>query len=399
MPLGHGDYVRHVSGSGAGSLAAAIQAGLAGSGSPSLSAGVQRLMTAYRSGEVPDAPVMASKSDAAAYAAYRMPATAAATGQALRELQRSLPGWTPATLLDFGAGTGGAAWAVADQLPTVASMTLLEQSAEAIRLGQAILAAAQAPCLRMATWRSWRLAADAKPSTAGVTPADVATPGVATRGVPTAGVATPGVTTADGATADGVTAGVATPGVTTAGLPTADLATAAYVLGELTPAQQSTLVALAASAAPAVLFVEPGTPAGHRRILAARAQLLAAGYVVAAPCPHQLGCPLDVEGDWCHFGARLQRSAVHRQAKGVELSYEDEKYSYVAAVRAASLEVARSQGRLVRRPQQRKGLVLLDLCWRDGTTRRELVSKSKGETYRRARKIAWGERWPPADEG
>jgi ribosomal protein RSM22 (predicted rRNA methylase) len=338
-----------VTGSGAGSLTAAIQAGLAGSGIPSLSAGVQRLMTAYRSGEVPDAPVMASKSDAAAYAAYRMPATVAATGQALRELRRSLPGWAPTTLLDLGAGTGAAAWAVAEQLPTVASMTLLEQSAEAITLGKAIFAASQVPSLRAATWRSWRLAAEAKPSTAGVA--------------------------------------------------TADLATVAYVLGELTPEQQSSVVALAASAAPAVLFVEPGTPAGHRRILAARAQLLAAGHVVAAPCPHQVGCPLDVEGDWCHFGARLQRSAVHRQAKGVELSYEDEKYSYVAAVGAARVEAATSQGRIVRRPQQRKGLVLLDLCWRDGTARRELVSKSKGETYRRARKISWGERWPPANEG
>ena len=37
-------------------LAAAIQAGLSGAGIPSLTAGVQRLMAAYRSGEVPDAP-------------------------------------------------------------------------------------------------------------------------------------------------------------------------------------------------------------------------------------------------------------------------------------------------------------------------------------------------------
>jgi ribosomal protein RSM22 (predicted rRNA methylase) len=172
------------------------------------------------------------------------------------------------------------------------------------------------------------------------------------------------------------------------------------VLGELTPPQQSALVALAASAAPAVLVVEPGTPAGHRRVLAARTQLMAAGYVVAAPCPHQLRCPLAVEGDWCHFGARLQRSAVHRQAKGVELPYEDEKYSYVAAVRTEiAVDLVRPQGRVVRRPQQRKGLVLLDLCLPDGASRRELVSKSKGDAYRQARKTSWGDRWPPADEG
>jgi ribosomal protein RSM22 (predicted rRNA methylase) len=350
-----------VTGSGAGSLTAAVQAGLAGVGLPSLSAGVQRLMAAYRSGEVPAAPVMAARVDAAAYAAYRMPATVAATGQALRELRQSLATWTPRTLLDFGAGTGGAAWAVADQLPSVESMTLLEQSADAIRLGKAILAAAQAPSLRTATWRPWLLPAGA---------AELGTSLASLGGDLTAAPGSAG----------------------------ADLATAAYVLGELTPAQQSALVALAAEAAPAVLLVEPGTPAGHRRILAARAQLLAAGYVVAAPCPHQLGCPLEVAGDWCHFGARLQRSAVHRQAKGAELSYEDEKYSYVAAVRPDGLAVAVAAGRVVRRPQQRKGLVTLSLCARDGTIRPELVSKSKGEAYRQARKISWGDRWPPANQ-
>jgi ribosomal protein RSM22 (predicted rRNA methylase) len=342
-------------------LTAAIQAGIAGSGIPSLSAGVQRLMTAYRSGEVPELPVMAAKSDVAAYAAYRMPATAAAAGQAVRELRRSLRDWKPVTLLDFGAGTGAAAWAVADEAPSIASITLLEQSGAAIRLGKAIFAAADAPSLRTATWRSWRLSAG----------------GPASRGAPA-------VETAGGGSAD-------------AGLPIADLATAAYILGELTPVQQSALVALATSAAPVVLIVEPGTPAGHRRILAARAQLLAAGYVIAAPCPHQLDCPLAVEGDWCHFGARLQRSSIHREAKGAELPYEDEKYSYVAAVSAASgIVVAPSPGRIVRRPQQRKGLVLLDLCSPDGSSQRDLVSKSKGDAYRRARKVAWGERWPPA---
>ena len=311
-------------------------------------------MTAYRSGEVPDAPVMASRADAAAYAAYRMPATVAATASALQETLLSLPDWRPGSLLDFGAGTGGASWAAAGQLPSLESITLLEQSAEAMRLGKAIFAATQAACLRAATWRSWRLAPSGK-SSAG----------------PSAEPA----------------------------LPTVDVAVAAYVLGELTPAQQSALIGLAAQAAPVVLIVEPGTPAGHQRILAARGQLLASGYLVAAPCPHQQQCPLDVAGDWCHFGARLQRSAVHRQAKGVELSYEDEKFSYVAAVRLARPDADPPYGRIVRRPQQRKGLVLLDLCERDGSVRRELVSKSKGEPYRQARKVSWGERWPPSREG
>jgi ribosomal protein RSM22 (predicted rRNA methylase) len=324
-----------------GSLTAAVQAGLRGRGIASLSAGVQRLMDAYRSGEVPAAPVLASGRDAAAYAAYRMPATVAATAAAFAEVRLALPGWAPVSVLDFGAGTGGASWAVASSLGAV-TLTLLEQSAEAIRLGQAILAQSASASLRAATWRSWHLGADAGPEAA--------------------------------------------PG-------RADLAVAAYVLGELSGPQQEHLVALAMQAAPVVLLVEPGTPAGHRRILAARDWLLAAGYAIAAPCPHQLSCPLAAAGDWCHFAARVQRSALHRQAKGAELSYEDEKFSYVAAVAPPTGLPDWPAGRVVRRPQQRKNLVTIDLCAATGRGVQLLVGKSKGEPYRRARKISWGDRW------
>jgi ribosomal protein RSM22 (predicted rRNA methylase) len=324
-----------------------------GAGTGNLGAGVQRLMAAYRAGQAPPAPVITSRTDAAAYAAYRMPATAAATHAALSQMRLSLPGWAPSSLIDFGAGTGGSAWAVAGDLPGVGSITLLEQSADAIRLGKAVFAEAASDALRAATWRQWRLGADD-----------------------------------DERTASGQAA---------------DLATACYVLGELSPAQQAELTLLAIAAAPAVLLVEPGTPAGHRRILAARAQLLSSGYQIAAPCPHQLHCPLDIDGDWCHFGARLQRSALHRQAKGAELAYEDEKFSYVGAIRTeviggqdAGLPVLPS-GRVVRRPGQRKGLVMLDLCRADGSSGRELVSKSKGELYRQARKTGWGDRYPAGD--
>jgi len=324
-----------------GSLASAVAAGLRGTGIASLSADVQRLSDAYRSGAVPAAPVLASARDAAAYAAYRMPATAAATAAALAQLRLVLPGWAPATVLDFGAGTGGASWALAESLGRV-QLTLLEQSAEAIRLGRAIFAAAGSPSLTDARWLSWQLADDSAPAR-----------------------------------------------------PTerADLAVAAYVLGELRPDQQEHLVGLAAGAAPVILLVEPGTPAGHRRILAARAQLLRAGFAIAAPCPHEIGCPLDVAGDWCHFAARLQRSALHRQAKGVELSYEDEKFSYVAAASPSAGIPEQPAARVVRRPQQRKNLVLLDLCRADGACASQAVGKSKGDVYRRARKTSWGDGW------
>jgi len=321
-----------------GALAAAIEAGLADAGIPALSAGMQRLTAAYRSGETPARPVLATRTDAAAYAAYRMPATAAAAALALQQTRLSLPAWTPATLLDFGAGTGGMAWAAAVQLPSVTAMTLLEQSAEAMRLGRSILTASELQALRSATWRAWRLSdADAPPDRS-------------------------------------------------AGL-SADLATAGYLLGELTEAQQAALVARAVTAAPVVVLVEPGTPAGHRRILAARGQLLAAGYLLAAPCPHELRCPLQAAGDWCHFGARLPRSALHRQVKGSELGYEDEKFSYVALAREA---VALPRARIIRRPQHARGLIELRTCTPAGLAA-EAVRKRDREAYRAARHAGWGD--------
>ena len=155
-------YVRRVAGSEPGvpaadALTAAVKAALAGAGTGSLGASVQRLIAAYRAGEVPPAPVITSRIDAAAYAAYRMPATAAATAAALREVRLSLAGWAPSSLIDFGAGTGGSAWAVDSELPSIGAITLLEQSPDAIRLGRAIFAQARSDVLRSATWRQWQL--------------------------------------------------------------------------------------------------------------------------------------------------------------------------------------------------------------------------------------------------
>ena len=74
-----------------------------------------------------------------------------------------------------------------------------------------------------------------------------------------------------------------------------------------------------------LLVVEPGTPAGYARIIALREHLIAAGAHVAAPCPHDGHCPLAAP-DWCHFTQRLQRSRAHKQVKGAELPFEDEKF-------------------------------------------------------------------------
>ena len=117
----------------------------------------------------------------------------------------------------------------------------------------------------------------------------------------------------------------------------ADLVVASYMIGEIGDAERTALAELLwAKTRDTLLVVEPGTPAGYARIIALRAQLIAAGAHVAAPCPHDGPCPLTAP-DWCHFTQRLPRSRAHRQIKDAELPFEDEKFAYVALTRVPAV--------------------------------------------------------------
>ncbi|HUH15566.1 MAG TPA: small ribosomal subunit Rsm22 family protein [Gaiellaceae bacterium] len=164
----------------------------------------------------------------------------------------------------------------------------------------------------------------------------------------------------------------------------ADLVLASYVLGELDDAGAA--LQLWEQSADTVAFVEPGTPAGYRRILAARAAVIAAGGYTVAPCPHDLPCPLPAD-DWCHFAVRLPRSKLHRRAKGVELGYEDEKFSYAVLSREP---VAKAPARIIRRPQIRSGHVNLVTSEPDGIHVRT-VSRRAGPLFKEAKDAAWGD--------
>jgi ribosomal protein RSM22 (predicted rRNA methylase) len=167
----------------------------------------------------------------------------------------------------------------------------------------------------------------------------------------------------------------------------ADLVVVSYVIGELEPTALGGFVESAWSlAVDTLVIVEPGTTPGYERILAARDAAIAAGGSTLAPCPHDASCPLP-EGDWCHFSTRLARSRTHRVAKGAERGFEDEKLAYVVLCRAPH---PRAEVRVLRRPDQRPGHVVLDLCTPTGLERRT-VSKKEGDVYRRARKLSWGD--------
>ena len=330
IPIGHDGDVPHT-------LTDALDAVLDGISAGALRDATASLVDAYRSGAPPTRQVLHDPTTAAAYAAYRMPATHAAVSRALRHATDLAPGLGVTTLVDVGGGTGAASWAAAEAFPALERVEVLDGSADALALG-ARIGRHGPPALDSATWTRLLLA----------------------------------------------------PGVV---LPPADLAVVSYLLGELPDPLHAPVVDAALTAArTAVLVVEPGTPRGYAAVLAARSRLIAAGWHVLAPCPQDGACPVAARaGDWCHFAARLDRTALHRRLKGARLGHEDEKFSYVLATRTAQ---GPAEGRVLRHPVTRKGLVQLEVCTAEGSTERVVVTKRDPIAYRAARDASWGSPWP-----
>jgi ribosomal protein RSM22 (predicted rRNA methylase) len=168
--------------------------------------------------------------------------------------------------------------------------------------------------------------------------------------------------------------------------PPAGLVTAAYVLAEL-PQDKAGDVArdLWTCTEKMLVLVEPGTPAGFARIRAARAALIAAGAHIAAPCTHDNDCPIR-EPDWCHFSQRLPRSRDHMILKDAHVPFEDERYSYVVAMR----EKIPGGARIIKPPVESKPGITLPLCEGDGL-RDQFVARRDQDAFRRARKLGWGD--------
>jgi ribosomal protein RSM22 (predicted rRNA methylase) len=280
-----------------------------------------------------------SPEEVAAYAAFRLPATFAAVASALAQVQERLPTWTPRSVLDVGAGPGTAIWAAADTWPEIEQITLVEREEGMIALGKRLAASSPLASVQQARWLRADLTGtwEAAPS---------------------------------------------------------DLFIAAYLLGELAEDKGAALLEkLWESCSGVLLLIEPGTPAGFARIRQARQQLLAAGASIIAPCPHTAPCPMP-ENDWCHFAQRVARSRLHRQVKGGELAYEDEKFSYVALSRMRGSAIL---GRVIRHPQIRPGHIHLELCTPQSLTSATVTRKDRA-LFRQVRDVRWGSVMP-AGEG
>jgi len=308
-------------------LRAALDKKLEGLARDDIAARAAQISKTYRDGG--NSRAIASPADALAYALVRMPATYAAVSACLNALCEARPDFAPQRLLDVGAGPGTASWAAAETFASLQAFMLLDINAAlqtlALNLGK------ENPRLATMTCRR------------------------------------------DTGALDEVEA--------------ADLVIASYLIGEVSEAERRALAErLWSKTRDTLLVVEPGTPAGYARIIQLRAQLIASGAHVAAPCPHDRACPL-VPPDWCHFAQRLPRLRAHIQIKGAELPFEDEKFSYVVLTRGPATQ---RLSRVLAPPAINKVEVSAKLCTANGLGVAKVQSRDK-TAYAAARRWRWGE--------
>lgn len=165
--------------------------------------------------------------------------------------------------------------------------------------------------------------------------------------------------------------------------PRHDLVIAAWSLGELPAA---VVARLWEAARVALVVIEPGTLRGAASIRKIREELLASGAHMAAPCPAAMPCPM-MEPDWCYFAARVELSSMQRRIQGGDLSYQDERFSYVALVRDP---VALPRARILRRPRHHPGLIELEVCTTQGRRTERFTKKRDRDAFRAARHAEWG---------
>ena len=293
-----------------------------------LLAAAQGISERYRKESGQGKCLLSREVEALAYAAVRMPATFAAVSAALSSTLPCVDGEIR-TVLDVGAGTGAATWAVR-MLVEDAAFTCLEREAVMMSLGAELMQG------------------DAVLSQAAWIRHDLATSPVTQR---------------------------------------ADLVMASYVLNEMdAPTRQRVLQQLWACADKLLVLIEPGTPVGFGQLREARSELIRLGGHVIAPCVHDGYCPLPAD-DWCQFTSRVARSRLHKLLKGGDAPFEDEKFSYLAVAKYPGKP---ADARVLRHPQKESGRIALRLCTKEGIADRA-VTRRDGDLFKAARKANSGD--------
>ncbi|PON73589.1 Ribosomal protein Rsm22, bacterial-type [Parasponia andersonii] len=226
-----------------------------------------------------DIGLMYGDDETIAYVASRMPAVFSACYRVLKEVRRRLPGFCPSTVLDFGAGTGSAFWALREVWPqSLEKVNIVEPSQSMQRAGRSLIQGlsyvlGEIPSLkdRITIIRQlWNLTQDV------------------------------------------------------------------LVLVEPGTPQGSSIISQMRSH---IIWMErrklrkmKDGKGEASKDLVPQAQKI--GAFIVAPCAHDGACPLEKTGTYCHFVQRLERTSTQRaykRSKGKPIrGFEDEKFSFVA---------------------------------------------------------------------
>lgn len=287
----------------------------------------QSISKKYRENDGKGKKIVTKQSEAIAYAISRMPATYCAVYAALSHTLRNYK-QDIKSVLDVGAGTGAATWAVTN-LVQADKITCLEREEEMRKVGCKLMN----QHIPNVEWKPFDLTQNEIQEKA-------------------------------------------------------DLVITSYVINELTEADRQNAIIKMWNATNGILVIlEPGTPEGFSHILQARDLLLEQGANILAPCTHNGECHIGKD-DWCSFYTRVARSKMQKQAKKGQLGYEDEKFSYIAV---SKTPVSQSSDAIIlRHPQINSGYVKVKLCTQNGIEEKTF-SKKDNEIYKKVKKLDAGD--------
>ena len=288
----------------------------------------QTISNRYRKNDGKGKRLLTNEAEAVSYAISRMPATYAAVYSAFKQILANY-NEEITSVLDVGAGTGAGTWAV-NEIESISQITCLEREKSMSNIGKKLM---ENTVLDNVQWKSYDILQDE----------------IAEK---------------------------------------ADIVLTSYMINEL-PEQEreNAVLKLWKATNKLMVVIEPGTPEGFENILNIRKLIKEQGGYIVAPCCCNGECPIK-ENDWCAFYARVARSSIHRQAKGGNLGYEDEKFSYIAF---SKIPVEITGERILRHPQINSGFVKVKLCTADGI-QEKTYSKKDGEIYKKIKKLDAGEK-------
>ena len=288
----------------------------------------QTISNKYRKNDGKGKRLLTNESEAVSYVISRMPATYAAVYSAFKQILANY-NEKMTSLLDVGAGTGTGTWAV-NEIENMSQITCLEREKSMSNIGKKLM---KNTALDNVQWKSYDILQDEI-------------------------------------------------------VEKADIVLTSYMINEL-PEQEreKAVLKLWQATNKLMVVIEPGTPEGFKNILNIRNLIKDVGGYIVAPCCCLGECPISKD-DWCAFYARVARSSIHRQAKGGNLGYEDEKFSYIAF---SKTPVEITGERILRHPQINSGFVKVKLCTADGI-QEKTYSKKDGKIYKKTKKLDAGEK-------